>query len=263
MGVGAIALHHDAADDAAGAQQRRPQPVFATGTEQHETVTELLLQFLERAHQRAAFLQQVPGQAVQHVVQRQALVRRGRVGIGDVDVIGEADGVGGGVVQHDVEVFRVHQAADDGMQRAHHLGHVVFGAGLFGDRVQRALQPFGQRQARDRLVQAAGFGQLAQADVGQPAQPVQAVAHDLGQRQVGPFEHQGARALRILGQFHLPGQRSGLLVHASPTQAAMDAEIAQHEFADFHHAGGVGRFEQPFDRRVQGRKIPSHRRWLG
>jgi hypothetical protein len=39
------------------------------------------------------------------------------------------------------------------MQRTHHLGHVVLGTGLFGDRVQRALQPLGQREAGNGLVQ--------------------------------------------------------------------------------------------------------------
>ena len=138
-----------------------------------KAVAQLLPQLVYRTHQGPTFLQQVPGQTVQHVVKRQILVGWRGVGVGDVDVIRKADGVGGRVIQHDVEIFRVHQAADDGMQRMHHLGHVVSGAGLFGDRVERALQPLGQRQTRNGFIQTAGFGQLAQPGIGQSSQPGQ------------------------------------------------------------------------------------------
>ena len=253
--VGPVALHHDAAHHAPGAQQRHAQPVLAAGPDQHKAIAELLPQFVDRAHQRPAFLQQVPGQAVQHVVQRQILVRRWRVAVGDVDVVGKADGIGDGVVQHDVEIFRVHQAADDGMQRAHHFGHVVFGAGLFGNRIQRALQPLGQRKARDRLVQAAGFSQLTQPRLGQPTQPCQLIPQRLGGGQLGRFKQQRARALRVLRQHQLP--RRGRLAQRPPVQPAMDAQMAQCRFAQLHHAGGVHRFEEPLYRSLQGRALPA------
>jgi hypothetical protein len=75
------------------------------------------------------------------------------VAVGEVQ---EADGLALRVEAHDVEVLRVHQAADDLVQARQHLGGAVVGTGDVGDREQRALQALGAGQALDVDLQALG-----------------------------------------------------------------------------------------------------------
>ena len=81
---------------------------------------------------------------------RARVARRGVLDVGEVQ---EADRVALGVVQHDEEVLRVHQRADDRVDAAQHVRHVALGAGQVGDREQRALQLLRMRQARVGLLQ--------------------------------------------------------------------------------------------------------------
>jgi hypothetical protein len=260
VGVFAVALHHDAADHAPVALQRHAEPVLAHRAEQHELAGELAREFLHRTHDRLAALQQVPGEAVAHVLQRHALVGQRRVLVHGVDVVREAHAVGGRVVQGDVEIFRVHQAAENAVQRVHHLGHVVFGAGLVGDGVERALQALGHGQAGDGLVQARSLGQLAQAGGGHAAQP----GDFLGVRgRHRPFrgQDQQALALGILGQGQLARQeRVGRRFQCSPEQGAAHPERTQYRPADLGDPGRVAGPEQAFHGRMQRRGVGLRRR---
>jgi len=49
----------------------------------------------------------------------------------------------------------------------------------------------------------------------------------------------------------------------SPAQPSVRAQMAQHELANFHYAGGVRGLEQSFDGVVKARKIPRRPRRLG
>ena len=249
MDIGAIALHHDAADHPVVAYQRHAEPVLAIRAHRHEMAGELLRQFLDRSHQRATALQQVPGEAVGHVAQRNLLVGRGWFGVHRVDVIRKTDAVGGDVVQHDVEVFRIHQAAQDAVQRAHQFGHVVFGAGLLGNRVKRPLQPLRLRQPRDRVVEAAGFSQLAQPGVGDAPEPGKLCVGRVGQRCPVGQQGQCPRGLAVFSQVDTAGCGAvGGLVRRVPAQLTVDAEVRQHKLADAHDAGRVGSLEQLLER---------------
>ncbi len=189
VGVLAIALHHDAAHHASIAQQWHAQPVLAHWPQQHEAALELLSQLGDGAHDGLAALQQVPGEAVAHLLQCHCLIVRGRLLVHGVDVVRKTHRVGGRVVQRDVEIFRVHQAAENGVQRMHHLGHVVLGARLVGDSVKRTLQPFGQGQPRDRLVQSRGFGELAQACCCESPQPGEMILQRVRRRLDRQIQH--------------------------------------------------------------------------
>ena len=59
-----------------------------------------------------------------------------------------AQGVARHVVQGDVEVLGIHQAADDSVQGLVDLGQIQVGAGQVGDRKQGALQALGLFQIR-------------------------------------------------------------------------------------------------------------------
>ena len=119
----------------------------------------------------ATAAQQMPGQAAAHLVERRQVVRR-HIGIGDVDEIREAHAVRRAVVENDVEILRVHQAADDLVHRAQHVEHVATAVGLIGDRVKRALQAFGLFETRDRSLQHLdfehGFDEFSRAVAGPP-----------------------------------------------------------------------------------------------
>ncbi len=255
MRIGAVALHGNAAHRLAAAQQRYAQPVFAARTDQDEAAFQLARQFFDRTHDGLRALQQVPCEAVPHVLQRVALVRRRRLLVDRIDVIRKAHAVRRRVVQEDVEVLRVHQHADDGVQRLHHLGHVVRGAGQFGDGIERALQALGHGQARDGLIQAAGFTQLAQAGSGKPSQPGQFGRDRLVQLGRIGHQHQGLQALGIFGQAQPAGYWQ-LVIHfrRKPTQFAVDAEVAQGGLAGFQHAAGVYGPEQLFHALTQLRR---------
>ena len=176
---------------------------------------------------------------------------RRRIGIHDIDVIRKADGLGRAVVKHDVEVLGIHQAADDGMQRAHHLGHVVFGARLFGDGIQRPLQSLGQGQARNRLVQATGFGQLAQPRVRQAAKPG-AATRPAARAGAGPGSRGSERAIPAgLRRGRWPGPGQDCRPSGASEADRLTPKLAEHEFANFHHGGCVVRVEKLFDRAVR------------
>ena len=155
-----VALHHQGANRLIAAHQRHAQPVDAIRADALELTTDLLGQFLWRAHQCAAFSDHVSGGRVAVIVERIILFGQRRIGVGHVDEIGEPHRTAVLGLQHDIEVVRIHQAADGVMHRAEHRGHVALAAGQFGDGVKRTLQPLGALQPMHRVTQVPHRAQL-------------------------------------------------------------------------------------------------------
>ena len=64
-------------------------------------------------------------------------------------------------MQRDEEILGVHEAADDAVDAAHHLGHVEFGTGHRRDREQRTLHVLGALDALHRTLEAFHFEQAS------------------------------------------------------------------------------------------------------
>jgi len=138
-----VALHDDRAADAFAATHRHAEPVGAVGSVRDVALhAELTTDARGWTKQRLAVPQQGHGEAVGHAVDRDLDIGLGHVGIALVGEVEEAHGLGDIVVQHDVEVRRRHQAADDAVDTTQHLRHLQPGACEFGDLIERLLQAF-------------------------------------------------------------------------------------------------------------------------
>ena len=249
-GVVAVALHHQGADHLFAVLHGHAEPVVAGRTDGDAGAWEVAFEVAAGAHQGATALQHVPGEAVLDLLDRADRFRVRRIVVEGVDEVGETHRAALRVVQHDEEVLGVHEAADDAVQRRHHVAHVVLGARLLGDGVERPLESLGQGQAGDRLVEVGRLGQLAQAGPGQAAQPADHVGPG-GGILFRRGQEQGAPGLRVVAEFKkglAAGRLGGVVVpgHQGARQQAVGEGLA---FAtdDF----GVGRPEQALHGVVQ------------
>ena len=155
-----VVLHHDRADHAAAPAHRHAQPVGAVrpaGFAEGDAME--LSQLRRRPPHRLAGAQQVHGQGVLVVGDRDFLGRIVDPGVDQVDEIQEAHRLQVLVVQHDVEIAGVHQLAHDRVDPAQHLLQLQAAAGEVGDLVQGLLQALRAVQGLDpllRRVQQAG-----------------------------------------------------------------------------------------------------------
>ena len=158
-----ITLHNDTTDGLAAAQQRHAQPVNAVGSVTGQGPAHLRFKLCDGPAQRGTALEQVPGDAVLAFLHRELVVRIWRVVVGNVHEVREAEIFPGRVVQHDVEIFRIHQTADNAVQGAEDFRHLAVGTGLVGDGEQGALQAFGLLKVRHRQAQVLGSAHFMQA----------------------------------------------------------------------------------------------------
>ncbi len=138
------------------AQQRDAEPVVAVRSDDGKRPGDLTAQLLGGAPERLAVAQQVPGERAREGAHRQIEMIAGNHRILYIGVVHEPQGVGLGIVQHDEEVFGIHQGADDRMEAAQHVGHVAIGAGQVRYCEQCALQAFGAFQPCVRCLQRCG-----------------------------------------------------------------------------------------------------------
>ncbi|CAM5402347.1 hypothetical protein RLIN73S_00696 [Rhodanobacter lindaniclasticus] len=143
---------------------------MAVGADHRHRALRLAAQFLGIAHACLAVAQHIPGQRVLDRAERHVAALAGRRRVLHVGVVQEADRVVRGVVQHDEEVVRVHQPADDGVDATQHRGHVAFGTGKVGNREQCPLQVLRALQLLMRMLQVEPFQRPLQAQAGQPQQ---------------------------------------------------------------------------------------------
>ena len=148
----------------------------------------------------------------------------------DIDEIQEADRAARRVVQHDEEIFGVHQRADDRVDAAQHVQHVTLGAGEVGDREQRALQVFRTLELLVRILQ---FGPLQR--------PPQVLAGQL-QRHL-QFREETCIGMRGL---QLQQQHGRLGLRAQPDRHALAVRMPVRSIplADGSQPGTVGRRER-------------------
>ncbi len=264
-GRAVVALHHDRAADPAAALHRHAKPVLAVGA------LDLAVRDLQLAPdqvrgtaQRAPVPQQGEGQAVGHVQLGPFLLGIGLVFVGLVGEVEEAHRLPFLVVGHDVAVGRVHQRTDDRVQAMQQLAHLDFGAGQFGDLVQRLLQQPRLLQRVHPRLRAGGFQRRTEQGPG-GGQP--AVAGGLVHLFRQPRHHQ--RQARVLGigpgqrqQARFGAQRTGLGQGQlqPPRGAGLEDGFDQEMVAEHRVAPGHGQLRAFGQERVQRRCRPFERR---
>ncbi len=152
-----VALHHQHAAHRLAHQDRHAQPVEAFLADVAHRPGHLRAQLVQRAHQRAPVADAVPGQAALHHRHRDELVGVADDRVDGVDEVDEAQCVAALFVQGDVEVLRIHEPPDDGMQFSQHRVQVHAGAGHVGNLEQRRLQLLGSRQRLQRAGEVAAL----------------------------------------------------------------------------------------------------------
>ena len=162
-----IALHDHAPDHLLAAQEGYAQPAYAIGTGAQIGAADVRRDLFHRTHQRRALPDQIPGRTVLDFLHRLVEARIRWFGIGHVGEIREADSVPLRVIQHDVEILRIHQAAHDVVQCAQGVVDVLIRAGLVRDRVQGALQAFRLFQALHGSRQGSALEKFLQAQIDQ------------------------------------------------------------------------------------------------
>ncbi len=139
-----VTLHHHATGHFVAVQQGRAQPVFERGADDVERPVDLSGHRIRRTHQRLALADHVPRRAMADIRHREIAVRKRELRVDRIRIVRKPHGIPLRVIQDDVEVLGVHQRRDDLVQGPEHRGEIgAGGAGLVGDRIQRALQAFG------------------------------------------------------------------------------------------------------------------------
>ena len=170
-----VALHDHASDHLLATQKGHAQPAYAIGTGAEIGTADMGRDLFHRSHQWRALPDQIPGGPVLDFFHRLIEARIRRLGIGHIREICETNRVPLRVVQHDVEILRIHQAAHDVVQRAQGVVDVLVRACLVRDRVQGALQAFRLFQPFHGSGQGGALRELLQTQVDQPDRGAQQV----------------------------------------------------------------------------------------